>query len=133
VKSNPVSLDANSLVLGALGLLGALLVSAVLTGKPIPLIARDRGAFFVLLAIGVVMCALGPLRSIRPGQWARPMNVVAAVLGGLALLLGLAVLTGRRIPLIPGDRAAVIALAVLVLSKVVLAAVHHTWPDRWVR
>jgi len=133
MKSNSVSLNANSVVLGALGLLGALLVFAVLTGRQVPLISGDRRAFFVLLVVGFVMCALGPLRNIQPAEWGHPMNVIAAVLGGLALLLGLAVLTGMRIPLIPSSREAVTALAVIIVSKVVLAVVHHAWLDGLVR
>ena len=133
MKSNSVSLDANSLVLGALGLLSALLVVAMLTGKQIPLISNHRIAFFVLLAIGFVMCALGPLRYIQPNQWTHPMNVVAALLGGLALLLGVAVLARWRIPLIPGKHAALLLLAGIIVSKVILATVHHTWLDKLAR
>jgi len=133
MKSNSVSLNANSAVLGALGLLGALLVFAVLTGRQVPLISGDRRAFFILLVIGFVMCALGPMRSIPPREWGRPMNVIAVVLGGLALLLGLVVLTGIRVPLIPDNQAAFVVLAVIILSKVVLATVHHAWLDRLAR
>ena len=133
MKSNSVSLNANSLVLGALGLLGALLVIAVLTDRPIPLISSHRGAFFVLLTVGFVMCSVGPLRNIQPNQWLQPMNVAAALLGSLALLLGMAVLAGWKIPLLPGNRESILLLAGIVLSKVILATVHHAWLDKLVR
>jgi hypothetical protein len=133
MKSNSVSLNANSIVLATLGLVGAVLVLAVLTNRQIPLVSGDRRAFFVLFAVGFVMCALGPLRNVQPKAWMQPMNVIAALLGGLALFLGIVVLTDWRLSLIPDNRAAFIALAVIVLSKVVLATLHHTWLDRLAR
>ena len=58
------------------------------------------------------------------------MTVVAVVLGSLALLLSIAVLSGVRVPLIPNDRAAFVTLAIIMAAKVVLTAVHRTWLSR---
>ena len=112
---------------GILGIVAALLVFAVLTDRPLPLISSDRAATIVLLALGFTMCAVGSLRNIQPNEWTHPANVVAAVLGGLALLLGTAVLLGISVPLISSDRTALVILAIIVLTKVVLARLHHTW------
>ena len=125
MNENTVSVNANTIALVALGVVGALLVLAVLSGKPIPLISRGRGDFVALLIIGIAMCALGPLRTIQPQEWAQPMNVVAIVLGTLALLLGVAVLTGIRVPLISNHRTAFVVLVIVILAKVVLAGLHH--------
>lgn len=112
---------------GVLGIVAALLVFAVLTDRPLPLISSDRAATFVLLILGFTMCAVGSLRHIQPDEWTHPVTVVAAVLGGLALLLGIAVLVGIRVPLISNERTALVILAIIVLAKVVLARLHHTW------
>jgi hypothetical protein len=130
MKSNALSLNASNIVLGVLGIMGALLIFAVFTNRQIPLVSGHRAAFVALLIFGVVMCALGPLRSIQPTAWGQPMTVVAVVLGSLALLLSVAVLSGIRMPLIPNDRAAFVALAIIMVTKVVLTAVHHTWSGR---
>lgn len=118
---------------GLLGIVAVLLVLAVLTGRRIPLLSSDRAVFIALLVVGMAMCALGPLRNIQPDAWLRPMNVVAMVLGGLALLLGLVVLTGIRVPWIASDRSALVLLAIVILSKVLLSGVHHLWLDRLAR
>ena len=76
------------------------------------------------------MCATGSLRDIQPNEWTHPVTVVAAALGGLALLIGIAVLVGIRIPLIADDRVAFVVLAIIVLAKVVLARLHHIWLAR---
>ena len=112
---------------GILGIVAALHVFAVLTNRPLPLISGDRAATVVLLVLGFVMCATGSLRNIQPDEWIHPLTVVAALLGGLALLLGLAVLVGIGVPLVPNERAAFVILAIIVLTKVVLARLHHTW------
>jgi hypothetical protein len=124
MKANTTSFDTNSLVVGGLGIL------AVLTGKSIPLLAGDRAAFFALLIIGFAMCAQGPLRNIQAEQWLQPMNILASLLGGLALLLALIVLFGLDLPLVSDDGVAFSLLAIIICSKVVLAAVHHGLMDR---
>lgn len=127
MKTNTLSLSGNNVVVGGLAVLAAGLVFAVFTGRQLPLIAGDRAAFFALLIIGFAMCTFGSLQGIQPHEWLHPMNVLASLLGVLALLLGAAVLAGTDLPLIPGDRTAFVTLAVIILAKMTLAAVHHTW------
>ncbi len=123
-------IPVNSIALGVLGAVAILMVSSVLAGKPLPLISSDRATFVVLLIVGMTMCALGPLRKIQPGRWTDPMNVVAIALGGLALLIALVLFSLRgRLPFV-SERTATLALAAIMLVKVVLATVHHAWLDR---
>ena len=53
------------------------------------------------------------------------MYIVTGALGVLAVLLVFAHLTGKLVPLISGDRAAFIALVIIVFSKLGLAIVHR--------
>ena len=130
MKENTVLLNGNNLIVGALGVLAALLVFAVLTDKQVPLISGDRASFFVLLIIGFAMCTFGSLKGIQPDEWLHPLNLLASLLGSLALLLGLAVLTGFNVPLISDNRMALVILTVVIFSKVVLATLHRSFIDR---
>ena len=132
MKANAPSLSGNYVLLGGLGILASLLVWAVLSSREIPLISGDRAAFFTLLIIGFAMCSFGALSNIQPNEWLHPMNLIGITLGSLAVLLGVAVLTGIELPLVSGDRAAFITLAIIISSKVVLARMHHTLLDRLV-
>jgi hypothetical protein len=127
MKTNTLSLSGNTAVVGGLAVLAAGLAFAVLTGRQLPLISGDRAASVALLIIGFAMCTFGSLQGIQPHEWLHPMNILASLLGVLALLLGVVVLTGAQVPLISGERAAFVALAVIIIAKVALAAVHHTW------
>ena len=87
------------------------------------LIPTRRWTLVVLL---LTACSLHH-RNVEPDEWTHPVTVVAAVLGGLALLIGITVLVGIRLPLIANERTAFVVLAVTMLAKVVLARLHHTW------
>lgn len=52
--------------------------------------------------------------------------LAASMSGVLALALVLAVLTGKRVPFISGDRAAFTVLAIIIFVKLVLALARNT-------
>ncbi|HEY3364860.1 MAG TPA: hypothetical protein VGK74_07410 [Symbiobacteriaceae bacterium] len=58
-----------------------------------------------------------------PNGWLNPFNLAGIVVGALMLLLMGAVLFRIQVPLITGERTAVIALGMMVL-KVLLAVVR---------
>src|SRR5690554_6229939 len=97
-----VNLPANnSFLVAALGIIAALLVAAVVTNRPIPLINSERGALIALVVIGMAMCALGGIGpAIAKYGWTSPIFIVGAVLGVLMLLIPGAVLAGVQLPLI---------------------------------
>lgn len=103
-----------------LGLLSAGVVAAGLTGTRLPLIgSSDRSTLIALIVLGMSMCALG-MQTTTYG-WLNPFNLVGTILGTVALGVAVAVLAGVRVPYVSGDRAAVIALALVMVVKVVLA------------
>jgi hypothetical protein len=108
-----------------LGLAALLLIFLVLTGRPIPFISGYRAAFFVLLVIGMAMCAPAIGRAITSGTWTQPLPLIASAIGVVIVLLGIAVLLGAQVPLITGEREAFIALALLGGSKVALTLVDR--------
>lgn len=106
-----------------LGILGALFVAAVLRGQRIgPLDFNYRGAFFVLAALGFVMCTLA--LSSRSGgaswSWTNPLTILAMTLGALAIVLVLLMVLRVQPPFISSERGAFIALAAIIAAKVVV-------------
>ena len=94
-----------------------LLVAAVQTGLGQTLGLGDRPAFWLLFVIGLTMCTRGPLgRGARYG-WGNLRHLIGYSLGAAALLLGAAVLFDFSLPGVASARAAVLALALVMVIK----------------
>jgi hypothetical protein len=111
-----------------LGVVAAVLVMATLTGRSLPLVSGERAAFFALVIIGLVMCTLGMGRSIANYGWTSPINLIGVLLGVGILLLALAELVGWKVPLVPTEREALIAVALIGVVKVFLAIIQSVLP-----
>lgn len=108
----------------------ALLAVAVafigVTGKKVPLLSNIRLDIILLVIIGMVMCTQGGIgRVAATGQWSHPLSILGYVLGGLILLIALAVFVGWKLPYIQNDQQAVLAIAILIGLKVVNAVMHY--------
>lgn len=113
--------ENNSFLVIILGIVAALLVFAVLTNRPVPLLNSDRAVMIALVVIGMAMCAVGGIGpAISHYGFASPIFIIGAALGILMLLIPGAVLVGAQLPLITGEREAIIALAVLGVVKVIV-------------
>jgi hypothetical protein len=119
MSGNIKQAENNGLLVAVLGVVAALLIFAVLTNRPIPLISSERVAMIVLVVIGMAMCALGGIGpTITKYGFTSPIFIVGAVLGVVMLLIPAAVLVGVKLPLIAGEHEAIIALAVLGVAKI---------------
>jgi hypothetical protein len=105
-----------------LGIAALLLVGSILSGLNLGLGISDRAVLIILVVFGMAMCA-GGMKLERYG-WQNPFNMLGSVIGAAALLLIACVFLGLRIPLITSDRAAILALGVLMLLKVLVAAIR---------
>lgn len=108
----------------------ALLATAVVfigaTGKRVPLLSNIRVDIVLLVIIGMGMCTQGGIgRVAATGQWSHPLSIIGYILGGMILLITLAVFVGWKLPYIQTDQQALIAIAVLVGLKVVNAVTHY--------
>jgi hypothetical protein len=112
-------LTSNPLATAILGVVAAGLVSAALLGVPLPLLGSDRAVLIVLALVGMAMCGLG--MQIGTYGWTHPANLAGIVLGVLALLLIVLTLAGVRLPYIATDRAAITALAGIMVTKMAVA------------
>jgi hypothetical protein len=95
--------------------------------RRLPFISDERGLFLTVAGVGFVMCCIGlPLASGQKAfSWLNPFVLVATVLGVLAMILIVLVLTGRQVPLLSGERQATIAMAAIIFLKWATAVIHQ--------
>ena len=125
MRTNTVSTSGTNLGVIALGILAALLVAAVYTERKIPLLSSDRAAVVALVAIGMAICAQGIGRVAAAGAWTHPFSILAYLLGGAILLVGIAALAGKQVPPLSSYAQSFTAVTILAVAKVVLTAIHR--------
>ena len=109
-----------------LGLLAAAVLFIGLTGKKVPLLSNLRVDIVLVVALGMAICTQGGIgRVAAANAWGHPLSMIGYLLGGLILLVTLAVFAGWKLPFVQDERQALIAIAVLAGAKVVNAAVHY--------
>lgn len=121
--SQPAVLTPSILLLA---LLAAAVVFIGVTGKRVPLLSTIRVDIILLVIIGMAMCTQGGIgRVAATGQWTHPLSIFGYILGGLILLITLAVFVGWKLPYIQTDQQALLAIAILAGLKVVNAVTHY--------
>ena len=109
-----------------LALLAAAVVFVGVTGKKVPLLSNIRVDIILLVIIGMTMCTQGGIgRIAATGEWTHPLSIIGYILGGLILLITLAVFVGRKLPYIQTDQQALLTIAILMCLKVVNAVTHY--------
>jgi len=109
-----------------LALLFAVVTFISVTGKKIPLLSNVRVDIVLLVIIGITVCSQGGIgRIAATGQWTHPLSIVGYILGGLILIITLAVFVGWKLPFIANDQQALLAIAILASLKVVNAVTHY--------
>ncbi|MBL0345066.1 hypothetical protein [Candidatus Villigracilis affinis] len=109
-----------------LALLAATIVFIGVTGKKVPLLSNARVDIILLVIIGMTICTQGGIgRVAATGQWTHPLSIIGYILGGLILIITLAVFVGWKIPFIANDQQALLVIAILASLKVVNAVTHY--------
>ena len=109
-----------------LALLAATIVFIGVTGKKVPLLSNVRVDIVLLVIIGMSICTLGGIgRIATTGQCSHPLSIIGYILGGLILLVTLAVFVGWKLPFIANDGQALLAIAILASLKIVNAVTHY--------
>ena len=107
-------------------LLAAAVVFIGVTGKKVPLLSNVRVDIILLVIIGMTICQIGGIgRVAATGQWSHPLSIIGYILGGLILLITLAVFVGWKLPYIQSDQQALLVIAILATLKVVNAVTHY--------
>jgi len=109
-----------------LALLAIAIVFIGVTGKKVPLLSNVRMDIILLVIIGMTICTQGGIgRVAATGQWTHPLSIIGYILGGLILIITLAVFVGWRLPFIASDQQALFVIAILASLKVVNAVTHY--------
>src|ERR1051325_3900148 len=109
-----------------LAVLAAIVVFIGVTGLRVPLLSNIRVDIILLVIIGMSICTQAGIgRIAATGQWSHPLAIIGYILGGLILLITLAVFVGWKLPYIQTDRQALLAIAILAGLKVVNAVTHY--------
>lgn len=109
-----------------LALLFAAITFIGVTGKKVPLFSNIRVDIILLVIIGMTICTQGGIgRVAATGQWTHPLSIIGYLLGGLILIITLAVFVGWKLPFIANDGQALLAIAILASVKVVNAVAHY--------
>lgn len=126
MKTNTMSTSGTNLVVIVLGILVALLIFAVLTGRKVPLLPSDRSALLALVIIGMLMCSQGGIgRVSASGAWWHPFSIIGYVLGAVIILIGIAALFGKNLPPLTSYYQSFTVVAVIAAIKLVLTTIHR--------
>src|SRR5512134_3480434 len=89
------------------------------TGRKVPVLSNIRVDIILLVLLGMAICMQGGIgRIAATGQWSHPHSIIGYVLGGLILIITLAVFVGWKLRFIQNDQQALLAIAVLASFKV---------------
>src|SRR5215216_1495026 len=109
-----------------LALFAAAVVFIGVTGKKVPLLSNIRLDIILMVILGMTICTpAGIGRIAAMGQWSHPQAIIGYILGGLILLITLAIFVGWKLPYIQNDQQALIAIAILASLKIVNAVTHY--------
>lgn len=115
----------NQTLVALFGIVATLLIIGVLTNATLQFGIGDRVAFFTLVVIGMAMCGMGKLGQGAVYGWSNPLHLTGYILGTIGLLLAALVLFNVPVPFIATERAALVALTVLMLVKLGVAQMYQ--------
>jgi hypothetical protein len=109
-----------------LTLLAVAVVYIGVTGRKVPLLSNVRLDLILLVIIGMAICTQGGIgRVAATGEWWHPLSIIGYILGGLILIITLAVFVGWKLPYIQNHQQALLAIAILASLKVINAVTHY--------
>jgi hypothetical protein len=126
MKTNTISTGGTNVSVIALGILAALLIFMVLTGRKVPFLASDRAALLVLVVIGMLICSQAGIgRVSASGAWWHPFSIIGYLLGAAIVVIGIVALFGRNIPPLTSYYQSFTAVTVIAAAKLVLTTIHR--------
>ncbi len=117
MRGKTMNITFNFLIPLALGIIAAVIFTAGLTGKELPMISGSRATLIALLVVGSAMCAFGILQVSASGRWASPLAIAGYLLGITLLVVFISIFTGWKLPLIQGESQAVLVVGALMAVK----------------
>ncbi len=126
MKTNTLSTGGVNPVVVLLGIVAVALTVLVLTGRKVPVLTTDRTALIGLVVISMAICALagiGPMSAAR--AWMHPLSIVGYLLGAVIIVIGIAAVIGKQIPLLTGYHQAFIVVVGISVLKIILTTIHR--------
>lgn len=111
-----------NLITALLGVASGGVVFGVITNARIPFVGSHRTAFYLLVVLGMTMCSLS-MQTEKYG-WLSPFTLSGILAGTAALLLTVLMALGVKLPYIHNYRDAIIALAAIMVVKIVVARIR---------
>lgn len=106
--------------------LAAAVVYIGVTGRKVPLLSNVRLDLILLVIIGMGISTQGGIGRVAvTGEWWHPQSILGYFLGGLILIITLAVFVGWKLPYIQNDQQALLTIAIPASLKVVNAVTHY--------
>lgn len=110
-----------------------LVITGVISGilllldKKLPFVpAGLKSGFITVAVIGLLACSFAITRDIKAMNWGNIFNILAAVLGTIALITAVLVLEGKKVIFIDGYKAGIIILMSIMIVKSILVIVHNS-------
>lgn len=129
MKATAASTTGSNVVVIALGIVAALLVLLVLTGRKVPLLASDRAVLLALVLIGMFICSRAGIgRVAASGEWWHPLSILGYLLGAAIIAIGIAALFGRNIPPFTSYYQSFLGVTGIAVVKLVLTTIHRLFP-----
>lgn len=126
MKTNQISNVGTNIYVIVLGVLAALLILAVLTGRKLPFLASERAALVTVVVLGMLICSRAGIGQIAAqGAWWHPLSIAGYLLGAAILAIGIAALFGRNIPPMASYYQSFVAVTAIAAIKLVLTTIHR--------
>lgn len=90
-------------------------------------IFSEKTMLIVITLIGMAMCTMGIGAVAARGEWLNPMAIVAYIVGALILVIVGAALFNIPLPFVDSTRAALVAVVLLGVIKVVVTQLHRAF------
>lgn len=120
--SQPLAIKPSILLLILLAA-GAVFIGATSTRDPLPFDFQLELLFVV--ALGLVISMLGGIgHAALTSEWWHPLSITGEVLGALILFVMLAVFAGWKLPLIRGQRQALLVIGAMTALKIAIAVIR---------
>ncbi len=124
-KAKTPGITSSFLVPFVMVLAAAWIALTIRAGSSLPLISGPRAALWGLLILGVVACSGGIGQVGASNRWTSPLAILGYLLGITILVVLVAGLSGRQLPLVQTQTQAVTAMAALMGAKLVIGAVGY--------
>lgn len=86
----------------------------------------SRQVFIALFIIGFALCSRGIVKISADDNWVSPFAVAGYLLGLLAIVLFISILTGHKFLFISDDKQATVVLGAIIILKFIIGFMYSS-------